>query len=97
MSEVRSLKARGVLSSLSPPPGGWGNLSRLLGKNIKLLREEKDFVTVGKNITWKKGKQYNLPYNIKAAGKNIKWGRAGGDGNFGEENQDLKQLGWGRI
>ena len=49
------------------------------------------------NLTWKngKGKQYHLPYNFKAAGKNIKWGKGGGDGNFGEENQDFKN--WGRM
>ena len=44
---------------------------------------------MAKNLTWKKnertGKQYHLPCNIKAAGKNIKLG----DSNFGEENQDL--------
>ena len=36
-------------------------------------------VPYDKNITWKKvkGKQYYLPYNNKAAGKNIKWGRGG--------------------
>ena len=51
-------------------------------------------MAVGKNITWKKrkGKQNHLPYNIKAAGKNIKWGRGEGDGNFGVENQDIKNV-----
>ena len=44
-----------------------------------------------------KGKQYHLPYNIKAVGLNIKWGKGGWGGNFGEENQDLKERGWGRI
>ena len=41
-------------------------------------------MAVGKNITWKKGKrkQYNLPYNIQAIWKNIKWGRGKEDGNF---------------
>ena len=49
-------------------------------------------MAVGKNATWKKGdgKQYHLPYDIEAVGKNIKWGRGEGDGNFVEENQDLK-------
>ena len=33
-------------------------------------------MAVGKNTTWKKGKgkQYHLPYNTEAVGKNIKWG-----------------------
>ena len=35
-------------------------------------------------------KQYPLPYNIKAVGKNIKLEREEGDGNFREENQNLK-------
>ena len=36
---------------------------------------------VGENITWKKGKgkQYNLPNNSMAVGKNVKWGRREGD------------------
>ena len=37
-----------------------------------------------------KGKQYHLPYYIEIAWKNIKWGKGNGEGNFGEENQDLK-------
>ena len=32
-------------------------------------------MAVEKNIMWKKGKQYHLPYHIQAVGKNIKWGR----------------------
>ena len=35
-------------------------------------------MAAGKNIAWKKngkGKQYHLPYNIEAVGRNIKWGR----------------------
>ena len=34
-------------------------------------------MAVRKNITWKKGKgkQYHLPYNIEAIGKNIYWGK----------------------
>ena len=52
---------------------------------------------VGKNITWKKGKgkQCHFPYNIMAVGKNIRGEEENGD--FGEENQDLKRWGWGRI
>ena len=34
-------------------------------------------MAVGKNITWKKGKQNHFPDIIKAAGKNIKWKEAG--------------------
>ena len=88
---------QGCIKFLIPPPGGWGSISRLLGKNIKLLREERDFVTVGKNITWKKGKQYNLPYNIKAPGKNIKcMGKSGRGRQFWGRKSRFKQLGVGK-
>ena len=40
------------------------------------------------------GKQYHLPFNIKGVGKNIKWGKGEGDGNFGKK---IKKLGSGRI
>ena len=40
---------------------------------------------------------YHIPYNFEAVGKNIKRRRGEGDGIFGEENQDLKDGGWGRI
>ena len=53
-------------------------------------------MAVGKNITWKKGKQYHVPYNIEAVGKNLKFGRGEGDGNFGEENQDFFKMGVGK-
>ena len=36
-----------------------------------------------------KGKQYHLFYDIEAVGKNIKWGRGGGDDNYCEKNLDL--------
>ena len=32
-----------------------------------------------------KVKQYHLPFNVKAVGKNIKWGRGEVDGNLGEK------------
>ena len=47
-----------------------------LGKKIKRKREKK--------------KQCHLPYNIKAVGKNIKWGGGEGDGKLVNENQDFK-------
>ena len=69
-----------------------GILSSLLRKN-SCEERERNIIIVGKNITLKKGKgkQYNLPYNIEAVGKNITWGKEEGDGNFWEENQDLKK------
>ena len=43
-------------------------------------------MSVGKNLTWikvkAKGKQYHLFCNIKAVGKNIKWGKREGDGKI---------------
>ena len=50
-------------------------------------------MALGKNITWKKGKQHHLPYDIKAVGKNIKCGRGEESVNFGEENKDFKNMG----
>ena len=36
-------------------------------------------MAAGKNITWKKkGKIYNLPFNIYAVRENIKWGKRKG-------------------
>ena len=32
--------------------------------------------------------------NSEAIGKNIKWWKGDGDGNFAEENKDLKYRGW---
>ena len=77
-------------------------LLRGLGKFIKSVGEELleyQVVKSGRenhgcgeeyNVEKKrKGKQYHLPYTIKAVGKIIKLGRGEGrDGNFGEENQD---------
>ena len=40
-------------------------------------------MAVGKNIT-------NVPYNIEAVGKYIKWRKGEGDENIGGENPDLK-------
>ena len=68
-----------------PYPGGGGILSSLLGKNIK---RERGIMAVdnghGQNG---KGKQHHLPYNIRAVGKNIKWGEWEGVVNDGEEYQ----------
>ena len=43
-------------------------------------------MTVGKNIRGKKGngKQFHLPYNIKALGKNINWEEGEGTEIFGK-------------
>ena len=50
---------------------------------------------------WKKGalkiKGHIKCTNINAVGKNIKLGKGEGDGNFWEENKDLKKWGWGRV
>ena len=73
----------------------------VLGKFIESIREKYQVVKrrreyhgcVGKNITWKRGreKQYHLPYNVVAAGKNIKKGR--GKGNMGGGDQELNKMG----
>ena len=47
-------------------------------------------MTVGKDITWKKrenGSKYHFSYNIKALGKNIRWGR--GKGNITTVGKDI--------
>ena len=48
---------------------------------VRRVREEYNVENKGKE------KQYHLPYNIKADGKNIKWERGERDGNFGEEKK----------
>ena len=66
----------------------WGIISSCQeGKGISWLW------SVGKNIKRKKenGKQYYLP-----AGKNIKWGKREGDGNFRDVNQNCKEMGMGK-
>ena len=50
-------------------------------------------MAMGKQIKGK-GKQYHLPYNIKAVGKNIKWETAR---KFWRRKSRLKKGGWGRI
>ena len=42
-------------------------------------------MALGKNIMWKRGKQYHLPCNIMAVGKNIKWGSGEGMEIFGKK------------
>ena len=50
-------------------------------------------------ITWKKGqgKQYNLPNDIKAVGKDIKWAREDRGLKIWGRKSRFKQWGWGRI
>ena len=43
----------------------------------------------------KKGKQYHLPYNIRANGRNIKCAKEERDGNFREEIR-FKKIGVGK-
>ena len=64
-----------------------------VGEEYQVVRGEINIRAVGKNITLEKGKgkQYHLFYDIKTVGKNINWGREEGDGNFEEENQNLKK------
>ena len=44
------------------------NLPSLLGKNIELWKEEGNIMAVGKNITWKKGKQDKFPIILRQLG-----------------------------
>ena len=61
------------------------------------MKKGKEISAVGKNMynmKKEKGNQYHLPFNIGAPGKHIKWEKeeGRGDGNFGEENQELKKI-----
>ena len=53
-------------------------------------------MSVGKNITWNKGKwkKYHLPHIVKAVGKNIKWRR--GTEILGKKIE-VKNMGIGKI
>ena len=68
------------------PPTGVYKVPYCWGR-ISSCEERKGISCLWGRITWKKGKR-KQGYNIKAVGKNVKWGRGEGDGNFGEENQD---------
>ena len=52
-------------------------------------------MAVGKNLKCKKGRgeARSSPRGIKAVGKKIKWQKGEEEGNFGDENQDLKKCG----
>ena len=71
---------QGFIKFLSPPIGEEYQVVKGVGE-YHVCREE---YNMGKMVKGKK--QYHLPYDIKAAGKNIKRGK--GDRSFGEENQD---------
>ena len=43
----------------------------IVGEEFPEVTGEGNIMAVGKNLTWKKGKQYHPPYNIKAVGRNI--------------------------
>ena len=71
-----------------------------VGEEYQAVKSEKGISwlwSVDKNITRKKGlgKQYHISYNIKAVGKNIKWGRGKGDGTFGEDLTKILKMGVG--
>ena len=56
MSEVRSLKARGVLSSLSPPPWGVGKFIKTVGEEYQVVKRGKWFCDCGEEYNVEKGK-----------------------------------------
>ena len=70
------------------------SLSNLLGEEYQVVKDGKEYhsCAVGKNVTWKRGQQYQIPYDIEVVGKNIKWGRGEG-GLF----KDLKKIGLGKL
>ena len=73
------------------PPGPWRAVYQVCCGKISSCEEGKWISwQLWEENTWKKGKQYHLPYNIKAVGKNIKWGRRR---KFGEESENLKNVG----
>ena len=51
-------------------------------------------MAVGKNKT-PQSKQYHLPYNIEAVGKNVERGRGEGAGKFGKEIK-FQKIGLGK-
>ena len=64
------------------------------------MKREREYHGCGEKLyNVKKGKEEanHLLFNFEVFGKNIEWGKREGDENCGEDNQDLKKLGWGRI
>ena len=55
-------------------------------------------MAVGKNITRKteRGNQNHFPIILRLLGRISSGGRGEGNGNFGEENQDIEKLGVGK-
>ena len=63
-----------------------------VGEGYQVVKMRMEYQGRWKNKKLKKGKQYHLFYDFEAVGKNIKWGRGVGDGNVGEEIQNLKKI-----
>ena len=71
------------------------SLSSLSGeKNVKKGRE---YHGRGEEYNLEKGKEkaYHLPYNVKAVGKNIKWGKGGRGRKFWVRKSKFKKNGGG--
>ena len=51
------------------------------GEEYQVVKREGNNMGMVKNIAWKKekGEEYNIPHDIQAVGKNIKWARGEGD------------------
>ena len=67
----------GIYKVPGPHPGG-GKFIKSVREEYQVCRGEGSIKVVRKNIKLKKknnGKKYILRFNIKAVGKNIKWGR----------------------
>ena len=67
----------------------------MLEKNFMLWKREREYQGSGEEYLQREkkleGNQYHLPFDIKAVGKNIKWGSGNGYWQFSEENKDLNK------
>ena len=80
------------------PPRGGGWFIKSDGEEYQVVKRGRAYTGLGEESNVEKRLNiYHLFFIFMAVGKNIKWGKREADGNYGEENKDLKKLGLGGI
>ena len=78
-----------------PPSGRGGGYFKFDGEENQVVKRERKYFGFGEVYNVEKGKgEGNIicPIVLELLRKNIKWGRGERDGNFGQENQDIKNM-----